>query len=477
MARRFRAFVMFAEMRTGSNHLEATLNDFADLACLGEVYNPTFIGHHKTFEMFGIDMAARERDPVGLFDAILANTEALPGFRFFHDHDPRVLDHVLPDPTVAKIILTRNPLDSYVSRRIAAETGQWRLTDVKHRRGATRIRFDAGEFEDMLAALQDFQLKLQRGLQLTGQTAFYIRYEDINDAGVVNGLARFLGSDHEIGSTSGKLKKQNPSDLSEKVENYDEMIAAVSAMDRFDLSKTPNFEPGRHAAVPSYLALPETGLLYLPIKGARVEDVAAWMAGLDGIAEEALARRMTQKDLRRWMRTHPGHRKFTVIRHPLARAYEVFNRFILPDDRPAYADARRVLRQMYKLPIPPRGLVKGYGPAEHRAAFLAFLEFLKGNLSGQTSLKVDPAWATQTAILQGMAQVVQPDEIVREEEMAARLPALAATQGHEAAGAPALSEHAPFPLAEIRDKHIERAALNAYRRDYVNFGYGNWRPA
>lgn len=46
----------------------------------------------------------------------------LGGFRYFHDHDPRVLDMILDDPGCAKIILTRNPLDSYVSWKIAQAT-------------------------------------------------------------------------------------------------------------------------------------------------------------------------------------------------------------------------------------------------------------------------------------------------------------------------------------------------------------------
>ena len=64
MSECFDAFVIFAEMRTGSNYLEATLNDLPDLACLGEVYNPTFMGHHNTFDMYGIDMDRRERAPL-----------------------------------------------------------------------------------------------------------------------------------------------------------------------------------------------------------------------------------------------------------------------------------------------------------------------------------------------------------------------------------------------------------------------------
>lgn len=474
MPRQFDAFVMFAEMRTGSNYLEATLNEFPDLDCLGEVFNPSFMGRHNTFEMFGIDMKAREKDPVRLFDALLENVEGLPGFRFFHDHDARVLERVLPDPKVAKIILTRNPLESYVSRKIAAATGQWRLTDMKHRRESNKITFDTEEFEVLLEKLQAFQIALQNGLQRTGQTAFYISYEDINDLDVINGMARYLGSSHEISATNKKLKKQNPSDLSQKVENFEEMAAAIAALDRFDLTRTPNFEPRRHPGVPGFFALPETGLLFLPIKGSVVAPVVTWMAGLDGLAARDVASGMNQKELRQWMRRHEGHRSFTVLRHPVARAYDVFNRYILPNDRPAYAEARRVLRKMYGLPIPAKGLVEGYGAEEHKAAFLAFLAFLKGNLAGQTGLKVDPSWATQTAILQGMANVTLPDLLIREEEMAQELPALAAKLGHGDAGFDAPLPDEPFPLKSIYDGSVEVAAMEVYRRDYLNFGFPRW---
>ena len=62
-------------------------------------------------------------------------------------------DHVLSDPACAKIILTRNPLESYVSHKIAAETKQWRLGNVVHRK-KTQVTFDAAEFEQLLTRLQ-----------------------------------------------------------------------------------------------------------------------------------------------------------------------------------------------------------------------------------------------------------------------------------------------------------------------------------
>lgn len=474
MDRRFDAFVLFAEMRTGSNYLEDLLNNFADINCLGEVYNPTFMGHHNTFDMYGYDMDKREQDPLGLLEAIIETAEGLPGFRLFHDHDDRVVDRVLPDPRIAKVILTRNPLDSYVSRKIASATGQWRLTDMKHAKTA-KIRFDEAEFGELLDALLPFQDRLRRGLQKTGQVAFHIRYEDINDPDVLYGLAAFLGSEARVDAASSKLKRQNPSALRDKVENYEDMVAALSDLDRFGLDRSPDLEPERAPQVPNFVAHPQLGLLFCPIKGAPENAVLDWMGKLGGVGRDALIRKMSQKQLRQWMKDHPGFRSFSVLRHPVARAYAVFNRFILPDDRPVYAEPRKVLRQRYKVPIPNKAPGDGWTEEEQKAAFIGFVGFLKGNLAGQTSVRVDQAWASQSAILQGIGQVMIPQAVIHEEQMKAALPALARDLGVE--NVPEVAGEAmpgAFPLKSVYDGKIEQALIDTYRRDYIGFGFPRW---
>lgn len=470
----FDSFVILAGMRTGSNFLEENLNAAPGLVCHGEAFNPRFVGQKDRQAMLGVTRQARDRDPALLLDAMRRSGGGLWGFRLFHDHDPRVLAQVLADRRCAKIVLSRNPAESYVSRKIAGETGQWRLGDMKHARSA-RVPFDAREFADHLETVQAFQLGVLRALQTSGQTAFFLAYEDVGDLGVLNGLLRFLGIAAQLDALSERVKKQNPEPLPDKVTNFAQMQAALADLDLFALAATPWFEPRRGPAVPGHVAAPESPLMFLPIPGGPVAQVEGWLAALDGTPPEALLRGFTQKTLRQWKRQHPGHRTFTVVSHPLTRAHQTFCARILATGEGSYPAIRAALRQDYGVPLPAGEPGPDHDATAHRAAFLGFLRFLKGNLAGQTSLRVDPAWATQAAVIAGMAAVVVPDMVLRAERLGPDLAALCQQIGAAApAVLPAPAQTGPVPLDAIYDDEIEEAARDAYQRDYMAFGYRAW---
>ncbi len=474
MAQPFDYFVIFAEMRTGSNFLEANINAFENLSCIGEAFNPHFVCYPNKKTPYGITLPMREAEPLRLIKEMRAQTRGLAGFRFFHDHDPRVLDHCLADRRCAKIILTRNPLESYVSLKIAKATGQWKLSDAKHKKSA-KVRFDADEFAAHLEAAQAFQRRLLHGLQTSGQTAFYIAYEDIGDLDVLNGLAQFLGEKERLGAISKATKKQNPSPLRDKVVNPAEMERALAGVDLFNLGRTPNFEPRRGASVPAYVAAPAAALLYLPIRVGLEAGIKGWLAEIDAATEAALKTGFTQKTLRQWKRQHPGHRSFTVVRHPLARAHAAFCKTILSTGAGSYPEIRQTLRKIYKLPIPAREPGPEYDRRAHRQAFLAFLGFLKSNLAGQTSVRVDGAWASQAQLLQGFGQFALPDMVLRAEDLDRGLRFLAEQVGHSPPPTPGLDENLPFRLQDFHDAEIEAAARDVYQRDYMMFGYRAWQ--
>lgn len=463
---RFDYFVIFAEMRTGSNFLETNLNDLPGVACHGEAFNPVFIGYPNRDALLGLSFRARNGNPLALLDRIIA-APGMNGFRFFHDHDPRILNRVLQDPRCAKVVLTRNPADSYVSRKIAGETGQWKLTDAKHQRSA-RIQFDAAEFEAHLQDLQAFQLTLMRALQVGGQTAFYIDYDDLHDLDVLNGLAAYLGVDGRLEGLSRTLKKQNPTEMGEKVKNLRAMELALARLDRFNLSRTPGFEPRRGPMAPSYRAGAKAPLLFIPLRGGPEAGVLGWLAALDGVGVDDLPGGFTQKALRQWKRQRPGHRSFTVLRHPALRAYHAFRHEVVGGGVPGLADT---LCRAHGVPMRIDG-----DASQRRDAFLAFLRFVKANLSGQTALRTNPVWATQTALLQGVAQFAPPDLLLREDDLATGLARIAGDLGL-AAPPPPGPEADASALAEIMDDALETAVQDAFARDYMTFGFGPWRAA
>lgn len=474
MSDRFDYFVMFAEMRTGSNFLEANLNAFDSFQCHGEAFNPHFIGYPNSTDILGVTQPMRDSDPLRLINTIKQFSSGLGGFRFFHDHDPRVLDIVIDDPRCAKIILTRNPAESYVSWKIAQATGQWKLTNVKRRKDS-KIVFDGVEFEKHLSELQEFQIFLLNRLQSSGQTAFYIAYEDLQSIDVMNGLARFLGSEEKLEALDASLKKQNPSSLADKVSNFEDMQAALSMVDSFNLARTPNFEPRRGPGVPGFVSGALAPLLYMPVRAGPEAEVRDWLAALDDVEPDTLPTKHNQKSLRQWKRSKKGHRSFTVLRHPVARAHCAFCTRILSRGPGTFSEIRKTLRNFYKVPLPGRP-DEDYDLSTHRDAFMGFLEFLRANLAGQTGIRVDAHWATQAAVIQGMTDFSPPDMILREDEMDSQLTSLAKQVGYVKPPRPQrAAEDEPFRLSEIYDDEIEKTVAEIYQRDYMMFGFRRWR--
>ena len=150
----------------------------------------------------------RAADPQVLLIAMRQDV-GITGFRCFHDHDPRVFGLVVDDPSVAKVILTRNPLESYISWKIARESNQWRTTTAANIKTA-RPKFEIGDFRARVDELQAFQRLLQHRMQTSGQTAFFIDYDDVLDLNLVNGLTVFLGVEGRLEKLDLSFKKQNP---------------------------------------------------------------------------------------------------------------------------------------------------------------------------------------------------------------------------------------------------------------------------
>lgn len=477
----FKYFALLANMRTGSNLFEQNIRAYAGFSCHGELFNPHFIGYPDVTEAFGVTLSEREHKPQKLLNRMQSKeADTLPGFRLFSDHDPRVLNHVLNDRECAKIVLTRNPLDSFVSHAIARATDQWKLTDVSKRKVA-RVTFDFVAFRAYLNRLQHYLSDIRQTLQHTGQTAFYIGYDDLNNVDVFNGLARYLGGEEELRELSAKIVRQNPEGLRDKVENYDQMIEQVRQIDLLSTEAVPVLEPVRNPGSKNFVAGNDVPILHMAMQRGGHPHVTAWLrAHQSGDLAEA----MNQKQLNDWLIAHPVRRSFTVLSHPLDRAYRAFNEHIFCTGPGLFPWIRNALENHYDVTLPPRSMCEepnrqvlensGYGAADHGRAFIGFLRFLKGNLQGQTRARIDQSWASQNSILQGYCRLTFPDVIAREETLATDLRAIESDMGLDPKPLPDDPFQPCFSLAEAYTGQMDKLARDAYARDYQMFGFGDW---
>ena len=470
MDRRFSYFVVLAGMRTGSNLLEERLNMMSGVTSYGEVFNPAFAGHAHKKNLFGMSPDEIAQAPEKTIKTICAKTEGIGGFRLFRGHNAAALGLCLDDPDCAKIILRRNPIDSFVSLKIVEQTNQWRVQDVRQAKSA-KVEFDGNAFRQYLSDTAEFYDHIARRLKETGQTAFQIDYDDLHDTGIISGLGKFLGKDDVSTSRGVSTKKQNPEPLDTKVTNFDEMVQEVASLDPLGMLNNPTFEPTRGPNVKSYVVQDEASLCFAPIAGTDADVVLNWMSSLSKGAKNETD--LNQSQLRTWKRKHPGHRAFTVISHPVERAWAAYCTHMVTEGADTFLSIRDTLEKQHDLRLPLAASIADIDLRELSDGFLGFLKFLKLNLNGQTMVRVDPSWASQTAVIQGLTTFAPLHDILFQSTIVRDLEALAVKQGVTDGTTPQPAVRCET-LASIYDKRIENAARAAYQRDYINLGFSDW---
>ncbi|TKB45173.1 hypothetical protein [Thalassotalea mangrovi] len=228
-------FVIFGAMRSGSNLLQEKLNYFDDLICLGELYNPSFVGvdrpHINKFSYAGYgrndpeSRKSRQKDPFLLLQQVQDQAQKegkIPGFRLFDGHNKDVRRVLLNNPRVRKILLQRDLVDSFVSLALARESGQWVKRDEKANK-VTQVHFDIDEFEQYVRKTQRYFGALKQRLDETQQQYKVIDYYDVLDDEKVEEIAKFAGSTVEMRKQPTTLRKQNKGGLEQKLSNFEQV--------------------------------------------------------------------------------------------------------------------------------------------------------------------------------------------------------------------------------------------------------------
>ncbi len=254
---------------------------------------------------------------------------------------------------------------------------------------------------------------------------------------------------------------QNPRQMSDKVSNFEEMQADLHKIEPFGLSRIPNFEPQRGPAVPSFVGCDGgAGLIFMPVRGGPSDAITDWLADQGELTHD-----FTQTSLRQWKRARPGHRSFTVLRHPVRRAWDAFQTLLTGSNH----ELRQLMRDIHRVALPSDDALAGMSDDQSADLFRDFLDFLKRNLNGQTTLSTHPGWATQSEVLAGFSRFSTPDAVLREDRMVQDCEWLAGMVGMDRASgnAPRVAHFPEF----LGDNAIIKATRNAYLRDYIAFGF------
>jgi hypothetical protein len=218
-------FVIIALPRTGSTHLTTLLHSHHDIICHGEIFHPkgAFVrlrSADRTPQAAAELAALRVRDPRAflkyIFDRNYGRIHV--GFKIFKDHNNEILDELIADPNVRKIVLyRRNMLAVYSSSRIAQSIGQRIL--AKARDAQPLVQFEAEEFRNYCKRYARFYRDVAKKISRTRQIFHLVHYEGVNDQTLFANLVNFIGADPFSSNLRAISIKQNSSSLLERFSN------------------------------------------------------------------------------------------------------------------------------------------------------------------------------------------------------------------------------------------------------------------
>lgn len=454
-------------MRTGSNLLESCLAQYAQIECHGELYNRNFIGKESQKSYADFDIAARNQKPSNLIDGLIAaNPEKLHGFRIFRDHDQDFLSQVLADRDVGRIVLERNPLDSFLSLKLALANKVWQIGTVEHRK-ATKITFDPIDYEKYLLMRTEYFAKIRRGLQHSGTTAFWVNYDEVKDIQVLNGIARYLGITQKLQRVREPIKRQNPGSPASKVTNPGDLPAFSTGAQRGNYPKSATFSI-RNLSLTAGLPL-----AYAPILPEPNIDILGWMAAAakvgQGDASSAVVHNLNGGEYANWRTKVGAPVVFTCVRHPVQRAYDAFIDSSFAGGTEQNLKLRnKIFRTFDGLP----DSLLGAEPELIRRAFHHFIGFLSQNLDFQTDVNIDRAWISQTSVVRGLTENLPVSLVAKETHWAAAAEYLARLVGIAPAALPGPTKTQPdVRLSSVYDAETEQMVRRVYAIDYVTFSW------
>jgi LPS sulfotransferase NodH len=225
------AFVIIASPRTGSTHLTALLHRHSDIICHGEIFHPQMKNPLKRWQSSesvpeGVSemVELRRSDPREFLRRVFRNDDGGKhvGFKIFNGHNNEILDELIADTSVKKIVLFRpNLLAVYSSSRIAHKIGE-RVIKTP-RESQPLVRFESKKFVKYCRKYTSFYRDVLQSLEGGRQPFHFLNYETINDPIFFAAVVAFIGADPAKATLQPASIKQNSSELLKRFCNPEEV--------------------------------------------------------------------------------------------------------------------------------------------------------------------------------------------------------------------------------------------------------------
>lgn len=230
-------FVVIASPRTGSSYLVNLLSAHPDVFTNGNVFDS-----RETVYVFWPDatpdlkrelMAMRRADPYAFLERIYSSGYGRHhvGFKIFSGENDEILDSLIRDAAIKKIVLfRRNVLACYSSALVARKTRKYSATVETQQ---PLVEFRRRQFIKFFNHYTSFYRSTILKLNNFKQNYYLLHYEDTMDGYILSSVLNFIGADttKELDNSmqNKKLIKQNSSNILARFQNQEEVVAFVSA--------------------------------------------------------------------------------------------------------------------------------------------------------------------------------------------------------------------------------------------------------
>jgi hypothetical protein len=234
-------FVIISVPRSGSNLVVGMLEQHPEIQCYPELFHPDKVYDRNVFAEHGLsDLSREERDkePLEFLDQVFqhkfkANTKAT-GFKMFPGQNDELMNLLMEEPGVKKIILEReNLLRCYLSQKTAEESNVY---FVREKDGITPeekpMQVDVEDFLAYEEKTSSFFNTLKRKLDGSGQHYLEVQYIHLLEKEQQAELLDYLGVSPDTDLLKVVSKKQRTMELKDKIINYDEVGRHLSEMGR-----------------------------------------------------------------------------------------------------------------------------------------------------------------------------------------------------------------------------------------------------